>query len=193
MSNLIILRNLPFEVWHKPFNENGSKWKQGGIRDVCSCPYRKHRDPVFLDHQDPVHLKEMFSIESGSKLLIFSDLHKHSTVKLRIFETIEILWDAIRFRFEKVQLGLDYDMAWLGGVRWVSVLPSTCNAEIFEKEGGMNVFVEELCRIHDVPRETVLQKIEEIENIPVDPKIKISSKAFILEAKEKGIEVLCYS
>jgi hypothetical protein len=190
MDNLILYRNLPFKTWHTPFSDKGSKWKQGGVRDECSCPYGKHGDRVFLDHKDPLHLSLIFSIEPGRKLLLFCDPHGNEKVKLRIFESVDIVSDAIRMRFEKVVQGLCWDHEWLTGIRWIAVLPDNNQTTVFEKEGGLELFTAELTGLIDIPAKLISEEIAKIQSMPIDDDLHISSNHFMESVRDKpGVEI----
>lgn len=189
MENLILYRNLPFDVWHTPFKDNGSKWRPGFIRQECSCPYGKHGDHVCLDYKDPIHFKEILALKPGSKLLIFANPYEVEKTICRKFRQVEFLSDFARLCFEPVQIGLDWDAMSLASIRWIVVLPEGDQTPVFEKQGGIKIFVEEVSKATRYDSIEILKKMKELTEIPVDQDLKISIDKVMKEAKSNNIYV----
>ncbi len=186
MKNLMIYRNLPFKNWHKPFGLTG-KWYLGGYKSECDCPYGKHGDERYLDYKDPLHLKEILSLEEGTKLLTFHSWEGTEHIALHTFKNIEFYSDFMRLLFkEKV------DVCEYGGtgeqftpLRLIAVIDDT-NITAFGKIGGINVFIKELSKLTDIPTKEIKQKINELDKAPIPPELKFSTKEITENAKKFG-------
>lgn len=188
MKKFVIYRGLPFKDWHKSFESCGSKWKPGGFRDNCGCPYGKHIDVRFLDYKDPLNLKEIFSLEEGMKLLTFYSWKGSEHLAFHTFEKIEFYSDFIRLIFkEKV------DVCEYGGtgeqltsLRLIAVIEDTNEINAFGKKGGMNVFIEELAKISGNSIEEIRSQIEELDAKPIPSTLTHSTKEITEKVKSLG-------
>lgn len=188
MKNLIIYRNLPFKVWHKPFDLTGSEWHSGGYRDQCDCPYGKHKDVRFLDYKDPLHLKEILSLEEGAKLLTFHSWKGSEHIAYHTFKNIEFYSDFIQLLFkEKV------DVCEYGGtgeqftsLKLIAVIDDTNKTSAFGKIGGIDVFIKELSKLTDISIKDIKQQINELDKIPIPPELKFSTEEITEVMKKSG-------
>lgn len=188
MKNLIIYRNLPFRVWHKPFDLTGSDWRPGGYRSECDCPYGKHSDVRYLDHKDPLCLKEILSLEEGEKLLTFHSWKGTERIAYHTFNNIEFYSDFMHLLFkEKV------DVCEHGGhgeqftsLRLIAVIDDANGISAFGKIGGIDVFIKELSKLTDIPTKDIEQQINKLDKTPIPPELKFSTEEITENAKKSG-------
>jgi len=187
MEKIIIYRNLPFKVWHQSYKGGGVV----GDRRVCNCPYGEHRDKLYIDYKDPIHLSEiLFSLKENCKLLIFKDAHNIQRVICRKFTEVEFMSDFVRLRFETIEPGRsDYDSCELASIVWIAVLPENDATPCFTEKGDISFFIKKLSKILNVPELSISEEIIRLERIPVNAEVKISSKEIIKIAEEQGISI----
>lgn len=188
MEKLTIYRCLPFKVWHQPFQLLGSEWHPGGYRSQCDCPYGEHKDVRYLDYKDPLHLKEILSLEKGVQLLTFHSWEGTEHIAFHTFEKIEFYSDFMRLIFrEKV------DVCEYGGqgeqftpFRLIAVIDNKNEMIAFGKVGGIDVFIEELSKLTGVSIIDIKQQIDELDKTPIPLELKLSTKDITEDAKKSG-------
>lgn len=188
MKKIKIYRCLPFKDWHKPFESGGGEWYPGGYRHECNCPYGQHLDVRFLDYKDPLHLKEILSLEEGMRLLTFSSWEEEEHVAFHTFKKIEFYSDFIRLIFkEKINL-CEYDGNGeeFTPLRLIAVITDVKDMAAFGKKGGIDVFIEELSKISGFSITEIKKQVEELEKEPIPPELKISTKEITEDAKKSG-------
>ncbi|HAQ02823.1 TPA: hypothetical protein DEP30_02745 [Candidatus Nomurabacteria bacterium] len=188
MKKFRIYRCLPFKVWHQPFEKDGSEWRIGGYRDECSCPYENHTDVRYLDYKDPLHLKEILSLEKGTKLLTFYSWEGEEHFSFHTFERIDFYSDFMRLIFQE-----EVDVCEYGGqgeqftsLRLIAVIDDADEISAFGNIGDINVFMEELSKISGSSIEEIKKQIEELDTMLIPPELKISTKEITEDAKKSG-------
>lgn len=188
MKNFRIYRCLPFDIWHQPFDIDGSEWYPGSYRYRCSCPYGKHTDVRFLDHKDPLHLKEILSFEEGMRLLTFHSWKGTEYIAFHTFEKIEFYSDFMRLLFKEKLDVCEYEGTGeqFTPLRFIAVIEGADEVNAFGENGGLDVFIKELSKISGSSVEEIKKQVEELYKTSIPSDLKISVKEITEEAKKSG-------
>ena len=188
MTKIKLLRLLPFKVWHQPFESTGSRWEIGGYRNHCDCPYGKHKDPRFLDYKDPIHLNEILSMKEGAKLLTLYSWKGSEHVAFHTFQKIEFYSDFSKLFFkEELCVGeFDGTAEQFTPLRLLAVIEDADEITAFGKEGGIDVFIDELAKISGLSFEEIKNQVKELDIMPIPSELKINVEKINANAKKTG-------